>query len=602
MFLAKSQKHVHPQSVISVFEKLAKGGDRINAADLAEFLVTTQGEKGANERQAAALIAEFGQRLRQSNGSVSGDYEKLDSLDLNEFLEFLLDPDLNSAMRVAEKPTHDMTAPLAHYFIYTSHNSYLTGNQLTSKSSTAPIAKALQDGCRVIELDCWDRRGKIMVLHGNTLTKPVQFDECLRAIKENAFVASEYPVIITIENHLPPDLQREAAKIIRDILGDALFVPAPEERPPRQFASPEELKHKIIISDTPPKDLLREQAASDPETTVGVLPELVIPAPDLEDNSPPLSPTGLRYRAQKGVARQIEAAAGALTKGGASTQNGGEVQPRIEELEELIYIFCEKPTEMKDAPVDGQLVPGDRSIMANISEPQLRQYVKANAGSLIEYTKNNLGRMYPFGLRFDSSNADPFLAWAHGFQLAALNTQGRDRPCWIARALFEGNGGCGFVKKPHVLLPKSDMTHEEIANMTPKLTLKVKVLMGTDWHKVFDFLKKPDFYVKLALHGMPADKLKKKTHIIYRSNEPIWENQMFEFPVRVPEIAVLRLEVWENDRFERDDFVGQACFPVQELKTGIRSIQLKSRKGEAKKHGKLLCWIQMEEMAVATKS
>ena len=45
----------------------------------------------------------------------------------------------------------------------------------------------------------------------STLTKPVSFEECLIAIKENAFVTSDYPVIITIEDHMGPDLQNEAA-------------------------------------------------------------------------------------------------------------------------------------------------------------------------------------------------------------------------------------------------------------------------------------------------------------------------------------------------------------------------------------------------------
>lgn len=63
---------------------------------------------------------------------------------------------------------HDMTAPLSNYFIYTGHNSYLTGNQLSSDCSEVPIIKALQRGVRVIELDLWpgSTKDEILVLHG----------------------------------------------------------------------------------------------------------------------------------------------------------------------------------------------------------------------------------------------------------------------------------------------------------------------------------------------------------------------------------------------------------------------------------------------------
>lgn len=49
----------------------------------------------------------------------------------------------------------DMSYPLNDYFIYSSHNTYLTNHQLYGESSVEMYNFAVLDGCRLVELDCW---------------------------------------------------------------------------------------------------------------------------------------------------------------------------------------------------------------------------------------------------------------------------------------------------------------------------------------------------------------------------------------------------------------------------------------------------------------
>lgn len=129
----------------------------------------------------------------------------------------------------------------------------------------------------------------------------------------------------------------------------------------------------------------------------------------------------------------------------------------------------------------------------------------------------------------------------------------------------------------------------------------MKVLLGNNWHKHFDYFKSPDFYVKVALHGLHSDTLKKQTQVVFSNKEPIWEDEEFEFPIRVPDIAVLRYEVWEHDRMYPDDFVGQACLPVSEIRSGIRVVALRSRKG-VQRSSRLLCQFKFEDIEVPARN
>uniref|UniRef100_A0A7S4BY56 PI-PLC Y-box domain-containing protein n=1 Tax=Chrysotila carterae TaxID=13221 RepID=A0A7S4BY56_CHRCT len=57
-------------------------------------------------------------------------------------------------------------------------------------------------------------------------------------------------------------------------------------------------------------------------------------------------------------------------------------------------------------------------------------------------------------MRTRSDNYDPLPCWASGAQLCALNLQTNDLPTQLHYALFDLNGGCGYVEKPkEMLLP-----------------------------------------------------------------------------------------------------------------------------------------------------
>ncbi|KAM3320400.1 phosphoinositide phospholipase C 6 [Capsicum chacoense] len=242
-----------PPDVSDAFSLYAENGSHMTGDQLSRFIVEYQEEEGCTINEAEQIIQEVANRRHH----LTKYSRNAHSFELEDFFYYLFQDDLNAP--IMSQVHHDMNAPLQHYFIYTGHNSYLTGNQLSSDCSEIPIIRALERGVRGIELDLWPNSAKdnVHVLHGRTLTTPVPLLTCLRSIRDHAFIKSPYPVIITLEDHLTPDLQAKVAELVIQVFGEMLYYP--ESECVEEFPSPEELKHRIILSTKPPKEYLESK-------------------------------------------------------------------------------------------------------------------------------------------------------------------------------------------------------------------------------------------------------------------------------------------------------------------------------------------------------
>ena len=98
-------------------------------------------------------ISSSGIRSSGASGSPSAQSLAVETatMSLKGFTTFLLSSDNSAFTDQHGKIYHDMTRPLADYYISSSHNTYLVGHQLVGESTIEGYIRALLHSCRSVE-------------------------------------------------------------------------------------------------------------------------------------------------------------------------------------------------------------------------------------------------------------------------------------------------------------------------------------------------------------------------------------------------------------------------------------------------------------------
>ncbi|XP_037646762.1 1-phosphatidylinositol 4,5-bisphosphate phosphodiesterase delta-4-like isoform X2 [Sebastes umbrosus] len=533
--------------VWKVFQDYSGDGEKLMLEELENFLSVEQQEGEQSSQHAQELIDRY---------EPSESAKKQGAMSLDGFQIYLCSQE-GSVFKPEHRQLHqDMSQPLSHYFISSSHNTYLLEDQLRGQSSQEAYIQALKRGCRCVEVDCWDGSdGEPVVYHGHTLTSKILFKDVISTLKEYAFKVSDFPVILSLENHCSVEQQTVMAQHLSQILGDTLLTTLLDGQVPQQLPSPEELKGKILLKAkkiSGPEDCLDEtltDEVSDDEEMANDDAEIL----SIDDQPAEcLNHTGKKSKSK--LSRELS-----------------DLVVYCKSVHFHGFEYARSHTKCNE--------------MSSFSESKAKRLAKDAGTDFVQYNTRQLSRIYPSGLRTDSSNYNPQEMWNVGNQIVALNFQTAGLEMDLNDGLFGQNGGCGYVLKPAFMRDGNTQFSPEKPEERPgykPLRLSIQVISGQQLPKVNQKEGSiVDPLVRVEIYGVPQDQAKEETsHINNNGFNPVW-NETLNFVIHVPELVLVRFEVEDYDKASRNDFIGQFTLPFTCIQPGYRHINLLSKDGTA---------------------
>uniref|UniRef100_A0A7N8YLN8 Phosphoinositide phospholipase C n=1 Tax=Mastacembelus armatus TaxID=205130 RepID=A0A7N8YLN8_9TELE len=599
--------------------------DHLTVEELANFLHNEQKIANVTPEYVTEIIDKFEVCDENKQGGVMG---------IEGFTNFMRSPACDIFNPLHHEINQDMDQPLCNYFIASSHNTYLTGDQLLSHSKTDMYAWVLQSGCRCVEVDCWDGPdGEPMVQHGYTLTSKIPFKSVIETINKYAFVNNQYPVILSIENHCSIQQQKKIAEYLREIFGDKLDVRDVLSKDHKTLPSPHSLQGKILIkgkrlpaylsadaeegevSDDDSADeieddfklkssngnghhqveshirkkldsLLKESRIGDKEDTDSFSIRALLRATHqgLQNNLRQVQHQRHCIRSRRhsksrlscqNTDKEDDGQERSGREAGGQFNRGGRKRKTMKLSRDLsnLVVFTNSVASQECL---NEGTPGD---VLSFSETRAQSLVNHKAEQFLGFNQRQLSRIYPSAYRIDSSNFNPQFYWNVGCQLVALNYQTEGRMMQLNRAKFMVNGGIGYVLKPPPMCKGSfNPFSDDPLPAYPKKQLVLKIISGQQLPKPPDSMLGDrgeiiDPFVEVEIIGLPVDCCKEQTRVVDDNGfNPVWEESL-SFTLHMAEMALVRFLVWDHDPIGRD-FIGQRTVAFSSLMPGYRHVYL----------------------------